>query len=726
MKHTTTLTTSLAFVALLVCATAPAHAAAQEAAEKSRIAVSDITATAAVRAQADADGQRLFLDQVVEGCDRQLEAAIARTGKFDIVARADLRALRAEQAIQNSGIVDTLDPQAAKLFQGAGARYWATITIDNFQSVTTRAVLDGQLGASNAERRLVEFQAVLKVFDTTGGVLLHASSIPVSASALNEVLVGQQQEGRSTNAVLGAVTLEFTTATTNALVEALFPAKVVGYTLGIVTFNRGSGSGVVEGQSWRVYATGDQMTDPDTGAPLGREEIPIAWVKVIEVGTQTSKGQAYDDRGIDRGSIMRLTATGPTESSVRSDNSLSKQTSADSQMGNSQTATRASSASSQTQDASSPSAVSPTAISPGARPRLAIFVKSRLPGEDSHVMVFEDAIVACLGGGHLSIISREDVLNAVSRYAQSGANRGTHNSAGDPTGIMADLELSDQSSARALAANMGADALLVASITSLTNSQTTVDNAQLDIHSRIKESRLTVGYRVIDGATGGTLSAGDVVVAFKQTDEPNFQQPEARLDELLRDAATRLCARGDLSLAAAAAAQSAARASSSGGVSVNLNPSAADLSIPEVIMVNGQPVIAPVSYQLEPAAVMVKIDGVLAGSAPGAFVIPLGMHRIHMERPLFEPVDVMINVREGMGAITIPMKLTQAGLHEWRENAKFFLELKEGAALTAAQVDQMRAFADFLRNSSMRLDTSAVRNLNLGGESLWNQIFFDP
>ena len=52
----------------------------------------------------------------------------------------------------------------------------------------------------------------------------------------------------------------------------------------------------------------------------------------------------------------------------------------------------------------------------------------------------------------------------------------------------------------------------------------------------------------------------------------------------------------------------------------------------------------------------------------------------------------------------------------------FFNDLKNGAVMRDAELIKVRAVADFLRQSNIRLDTTNVQNLNLGGQSIWWQL----
>ena len=163
------------------------------------------------------------LEQIAQGTDPQLVNALSAGGRFDVVARADLPAVLREQSLSASGNVDTLDPQTAKQLQLAGARYLATVSIENFQDVVERTVLKGQFGDSNAERRTIQMQGSVRIFDTTSGVLLRATSVALNEAAVDEILGGVAQTGRKTNALIGKVTALFATTASRAISDSLMP-----------------------------------------------------------------------------------------------------------------------------------------------------------------------------------------------------------------------------------------------------------------------------------------------------------------------------------------------------------------------------------------------------------------------------------------------------------------------------------------------------------------------
>ena len=306
MVGTGPLMAATASVALSTAQSPPTAAVA----EKPRLAIRAIAATPAVTAQAKVDGTDNALMQIEQGADVQLLSALEATRRFEIVARADLPSIIKEQDLTQSGNVNVLDPQAARAFQLAGARYVATLTISNYQEVVERTDLLNQFGTSKAERRTINLQAVLKIFDSTTGSLFRSTQVTLSESAVNEIMPGVEQKGVKTNVVLGAVAKKLASDVANAIADSLAPARVIGYTLGQITFNRSAESGVSTGQIYEVFVPGSAMIDPDTGEQLGAEEVHVGWARVTDAGTRFSTAQAIEDRGIDRGAMLRLRTQG--------------------------------------------------------------------------------------------------------------------------------------------------------------------------------------------------------------------------------------------------------------------------------------------------------------------------------------------------------------------------------------------------------------------------------
>ncbi len=688
---------------------------------KPRLAIREIAASKAVQTQAGAEGALNVLNQIVEGADPQLMTAIDGTRRFELVARADLPSVIKEQNLAESGNVNTLDPQAAKALQLAGAAYLATVTIDNFQDVTERTVLPGQFGDSQAERRTIQIQGVVKIFNSTTGTLYRSTAVTLNESAVDEVLAGVQQQGRKTNALIGKVTSLFAAAAASAITESLAPAKVIGYTMGQITFNRTADAGVKNGQIWEVLAPGQDMVDPDTGESLGSEEIRVGWARVTNAGPRFSNAQAIEDYGIDRGSIMRLRPEG-LPAGVDPNGKASGSASPGALGNPVRPASGGAAAPSAPPPAGPAGAVQPggsamsAAASAAAPMKVAIFVKQR-PGclPEDKVSVLEDDLTAAVTSGRFEVIRREDVVNAVNRLAPTGPNAGT----GTPESELADRLLSSQTSAVNLAANMNAAYLLTAAITTFDKTTRAFNDPSIKVETVVTEWTLDVTYSILDGTTGGSLVSGSAIsrVAVRQT--PELAVEIDALNRCLRESAGKI----GVALNEVAARGGIREASTPpSDTKVQITAVLADLSVPEAVKgPDGQYTVTANQYRLEPMNVSVMVDGMVIGQTPGTYEIRPGLHRIRLERPGLEPVERMINVKPGL-AISIPMQLSPEGRANWERNARFFSELQNGAVLREAELIRVNAMAEFLRQSSVRIDTSNVQNLNVGGQSLWWQL----
>ncbi len=690
-----------------------AIAASTAAAEKPTLAISEITATKAVLAQARAQGQLNVLEQILQGSDTQLSDTLSKTKRFTIVARSGInwKAIFGEQEITDSGDIDPSDQQAAQAFKMAGAKYIATVTADNYQDYTERMVVEGGFGASAAERRIIQLQATLQIWDSTTAKLLESASITLDDSGSSEVMAGARADGRKTNALIGRMTKNFAVKAANLIMDALVPAKVVGAFDGQITFTRGKGTGVEVGQVWEVFYPGEEMFDPDTGESYGSEEIHLGWAKVTSVLPKFAKAKAIEDNGIDRGNILRHSPEG-LPADVASNASPSGSASAPSGAG-------AAGAHQPAPAAAPPSAHQPApaaaSAAPPAKPiKLALFVRNVSPDvPDEKVSVLESYITAWLTSNQIEVINRAELLNAVSAFATTGANAGT----GDPMNTMTDRLLSDQSSAVALARNLGADGLLIATITSLITDLRQVRHPERGNYDNIFYT-LDIQWNVLDGGTGGSIASG-----LAQANE-GLRQTESltrtfNIDKLLRQDAEKIGQEVRTAMAKPTTRKPTAVAEATG---VQVRITLADLSVPEIVkQPNGEYIIGANRYQMEPMACSFIVDGMLAGTVPGVVPITPGPHKIRIERPMVETYEKFMVVRPGM-SLTIPVALSIEGRRQWMEQTKFFESLKDGAVMREAELAKAKALAEFLSNSRLNIDTSNLNTLGVNTPTVWSQL----
>jgi curli biogenesis system outer membrane secretion channel CsgG len=306
----------LASIALL-----PALASAQD---KATIAISSIKATPSVAAsvkggttvdsvagnasQVKVDSTTLNtgqeLNRVIESLDSQLIDRVNATRKFDVLSRSDLADIVKEQDLGASGNVDA--KTAAKAGKLSGAKYLLVCTVDDFQDYYEKAVFEGT--GRSASKRVFRFSVVGKMYESSTGKLIESANFQTGNDAFK--LIQQERNYSVNNGLLSdemmvAISRSMAEKIANHVVDVIFPAKVLIKRDNVVTINRGEGGGVAEGDTFNVYALGEEMIDPDTKESLGHEEVKVGKVKISQVNPKTSMATILEDTGIDKGAVLR-------------------------------------------------------------------------------------------------------------------------------------------------------------------------------------------------------------------------------------------------------------------------------------------------------------------------------------------------------------------------------------------------------------------------------------
>lgn len=278
----------------------PVFASAQE---KATLAVLDIKPTQALADSVRPDN-KLEMSRIIESLDGQLIDRINATRKFAIVSRSDMDQITKEQQFGASGNVD---PQtAAKIGKDLGAKFILTATVDDFQDYVERATFAAT--GDTATKRVFRFSIVAKIYDSTTGKLLTSANIQTGNDRFKQI----QQErnysvknGELSDEMMVAVSRNMAQQIANHVADTIFPIRVLIKNDEGVTINRGDGGGVAVGDTFNVYALGQELIDPDTKESLGREEVKVGRVQVTEVDPNFSKAKILEDTGIAKGAILR-------------------------------------------------------------------------------------------------------------------------------------------------------------------------------------------------------------------------------------------------------------------------------------------------------------------------------------------------------------------------------------------------------------------------------------
>jgi curli biogenesis system outer membrane secretion channel CsgG len=722
----------LVTTALLLLVPVSAVQARQEAAAPAKmpVAIGEVKVTPALAATLAQRGQSLELGRVQASLDSQLVSAFQQTRKFDVIARSDLKDVALEQDLGTSGNVDRADPNAAKTFRLAGAKFVVVSTIDDFQDNVQEAEFK-EIG-KKATRRQVRLSMVTKVYDTTSGRLLESANLQMDNSAFvrnPEFLVGEKGSNLTEKALQEMARLMAERAALR-VTDVLLPAKVLAVRDGSVTLNRGDGTGVAVGQTWRVLAQGEALVDPDTGENLGTEEVPVGAIRITAVNPKTSVGEICgENRGVAKGCVLR-----PAESACSG------------WSGGPSSAPPAPPPVPPlppTGDPASPGAVrggawtEPPPLPPPAadpvrptepssapsanrRPVAAIFVKNRgCQIAPEKVMVLEDFVVARVGDLCFTTMSREDVINAVKRFSAAGANAGSPQRPEEET----DRILSDDASALALARSMGADFVLIASLTALSQQEQQFEG--YGVRTQVLSQTLDATYRLLDRAQGAVIDSGAASATEQVRGTPNLQQKVELIDPLIRQVAANLTG----VMQRRCAAQALPAPARLDGAAFTVNATMRDIAVPDITLdqASGRFVVGANPLTLSPTLVQVSVDGITVGSSPGPFRTTPGLHKMQVRAPGFRPWEGTVNITDGF-SLSVAMQMDDEAFARWRETTRMLQDLKQGQQLTDAQVDLIRGMAAFFANSNYsvnwKVDTKQAPPIVV--PSLWGGAVVPP
>jgi curli biogenesis system outer membrane secretion channel CsgG len=263
-------------------------------AQEKTIGVSPVVVSSAIQSSAASQRSEISLKRVAESMDGQFISALQSTRKFQVIARSDLPSLQEEGGFTGSGLAGV-----------SGVDYLLVVSIDDFQDIQERVNFSG-LGKV-AERRTIRLGAVAKIYDSKSGKLLESSNLQIKNFDAEQVLSNSSNSGGSvSDALIRQLATELAQQAVIRVTEVVYPAKILAKTGKIVTINRGDGTGIAAGQLWEVFALGEELKDPDTGASLGKEEMSVGKVRILRVTPKTAQGEVSgEDLGIDRGAIVR-------------------------------------------------------------------------------------------------------------------------------------------------------------------------------------------------------------------------------------------------------------------------------------------------------------------------------------------------------------------------------------------------------------------------------------
>jgi curli biogenesis system outer membrane secretion channel CsgG len=275
----------------LIAAIAGTASAQNTPAGKKKIAITKITAGAALSTRMQQQGSGLSLQSVIESLDPQILDRIQSTKRFEVLERTDAGALAQEAAA------------SGRVFAFNGADYVLTVSVDNFQDAVETRAFSGT-GKSFTKRTIV-LSAVAKISEVQTQKVLTTTNFEVTKSGVGENSKSTvAANGNTSDTLLTEATRDMSQRIADRVVDSIFPARIIGRRDKIVTINRNDTSPIAVGQTWEVFTLGQELTDPDTGEK-SREEVLVGTIRVTRVTPQNSQAEVLEDNGVDVGAVIR-------------------------------------------------------------------------------------------------------------------------------------------------------------------------------------------------------------------------------------------------------------------------------------------------------------------------------------------------------------------------------------------------------------------------------------
>jgi hypothetical protein len=368
----------------------------------------------------------------------------------------------------------------------------------------------------------------------------------------------------------------------------------------------------------------------------------------------------------------------------------------------------------------------PSPGTPGAPPaprKTALFVINHAgPNWNDKVPVLESQIASQLPSADFTIISRDDVQKALKVFPVGPTRQ---QPVGDRTakdqnlltdrntlGTQADRILSDNTSVLRLAQTLGADYLLVVTITGIDRNETHFKDAQLEFNN--VEFVLQANYRILEGNGGAAIVGDEVRTTRRIKVGTSTQRNEGSMaTDLLRDAA------GKIAQSVAAKAQDLQPIARRGQVQIRITAGLRDLEGQEIsladLKVNERNEVLKSGKMIRvEAEAVVEIDGIAEGATPATFSVAPGLHKLRVVREGCTPYEATINAKDGL-TLYVTLQLNEESLHRWQEIRAFLNHLDNRRKITDAQVKVLEGYGEFLQKSrvNIKVDTKEGMKFNM-------------
>lgn len=271
---------------------------------KQTLAVANVKINSALQKRVESMGRADTLKRIAESMTELLASDFSASNKFQMVSSSDIDSLIAEQNLSESGNVDRSDESRAKVGEFKGAKYILAVNIIDYQDYTSSATLKEL--EKTVDYRELRLGVIGNIIDSSTREIIASSRFTLEKEFSSDNDFQVAQNSRPSDVLISELASDASRTMTDALVDYLYPAKVLSKSGEYVFLNRGTGSNIKPGDTFQIMALSQDLIDPDTGENLGKGELVIGQVVVDAVYAKYSRAKVWKDNGIDAGQIARV------------------------------------------------------------------------------------------------------------------------------------------------------------------------------------------------------------------------------------------------------------------------------------------------------------------------------------------------------------------------------------------------------------------------------------
>ncbi len=221
-----------------------------------------------------------------------LMTRLVQTKRFTLIDRQEVDQLLNEQLAQALTENQELPSDMGQL---QGADYLVYGSVSSFMFKEERLRLPGS--SQTLLKKVGMVEGNMRIVNALSGEVMASRRVSVKQTVENDI-----SEARLITLLADA----YAEQVTMELMHAVYPIKIAALTAdGTIYLNRGTDGGLSEQETLLVYQQGEVIVDPDTGISLGKTELKIGEVTLVEVEESRSKARSEQIASLQVGMLLK-------------------------------------------------------------------------------------------------------------------------------------------------------------------------------------------------------------------------------------------------------------------------------------------------------------------------------------------------------------------------------------------------------------------------------------